>query len=77
MTRKELINSHEYVSAIVECLFEGRFCLKKKRIIKDITRFIVEHRHEFHVLNSQQELNRSVATNPNSSNGPDKIPDNK
>ena len=39
---------------------------------------IVECRSEvYELLNSEQEPERSVATMPNSSNGPDKIPDNK
>lgn len=57
MTRKELINSKDYITASIECwLYDYRQAKPKKikdKIEKKIVKWILEYREEYLELNKQ------------------------
>lgn len=54
MTRKELITHREYLKATIGCFFD-EYGVKKKKLRRDMVRFLIEHREEYRLLYSERE----------------------
>ncbi len=55
VTREQLIESVEYLEATIGCIFDD-YGIKKKKLQRDIVRFMIEHRHEYNLLKQQQPI---------------------